>query len=350
VSQEALLRVFDHQGFDGTPLEIDLAALHVPYADSGLQDIEELVHGASRRRERVGLSGPIGSGKTSVLRYALDHPENALAPIWVSVARDSEDVVCEPKRFVAHLIQGMLRAAEKAGALNADQVQEVLVAATERRPLPTKSRKLAGKIAAKFWVTSAELAGEVTTTLAGQDLDRPAEEVIAVAARGLEAIAAFGYVPVVVIDDSDAFTRGRTDEERRELVGAFFGRALSALTKLDCGLIVAVHSDYADLGEYQRARTEFGVLQRVIEVPEIPSGHVRRILARRVSLAADTHLDEVLTESAVDQLAAINRGAAARNLRMVLAVAHEALAAAVDSDADVIDDLDVAAAATKHLP
>jgi hypothetical protein len=35
---------------------------------------------------------------------------------------------------------------------------------------------------------------------------------------------------------------------------------------------------------------------------------------------------------------------------MVLAVAHEALATAVDNDADVIDDLDVAAAATKHLP
>jgi hypothetical protein len=350
MSSDVLHRVFDGQGFDGTPLEIDLAALHVPYGASGLSAVEPAILEAAERRERIGLAGPIGCGKTSILRYALDQPELRVAPIWVSVARDSDDVVLDPKLFVAHVVQHTLRAAEKSSALDRDLAREVLQAATQRRPLPTTARRAAGKVAAKFWIANAELAGDVTTTLYGQDLTRPLVEVVEAAGRAIEAIGAFGYDPVIVIDDSDAFTRGGTDVEQARLVEAFFGRTLKALTELPCGLVVALHSDYEALPEYQAARREWGVLQRVLEVPETVSGHLRRILARRIELTADARIDDVLAPDAVEALAELNRGPARRNLRTVLAVAHEALAGAVDRDREIIDAGDVRRAATKHLP
>jgi ATPase subunit of ABC transporter with duplicated ATPase domains len=178
MSADVLHRVLDGQGFDGTPLEIDLAALHVPYGASGLAAVEVAIREAAERRERIGLSGPIGCGKTSVLRYALDQPDQDVAPIWVSVARDSDDVVLDPKLFVAHVVQHTLRAAEKSTALDRATAHEVLQAATQRRPLPSTARRAAGKVAAKFWIANLELSSDVTTTLYSQDLTRPLVEVV----------------------------------------------------------------------------------------------------------------------------------------------------------------------------
>ena len=69
----------------------------------------------------------------------------------------------DPKLFVAHVVQHTLRAAEKSSALDRELAHEVLQAATQRRPLPTTARRAAGKVAAKFWIANAELAGDVTT-------------------------------------------------------------------------------------------------------------------------------------------------------------------------------------------
>ena len=122
------------------------------------------------------------------------------------------------------------------------------------------------------------------------------------------------------------------------------------MTELPCGLVVALHSDYESLPGYRAARREWGVIQRVLEVPETVSGHLRRILARRIELTAGARLDDVLLPEAVDALAELNRGDARRNLRTVLAIAHEALASAVDRDCEIIDAGEVRRAATKHLP
>ena len=67
-----------------------------------------------RTTERIGLQGPIGCGKTSVLRFALDDSDTEIAPIWVSVAFDDDDVVLDVRRFAAHLIQSVVRDAQRA--------------------------------------------------------------------------------------------------------------------------------------------------------------------------------------------------------------------------------------------
>lgn len=99
-------------------------------------------------------------------------------------------------------------------------------------------------LAAKFWVANAELAGEVTSTLAGGDLQRSAGEVLENVNRALEAITAGDRLPVIVVDDSDSFTRRPgSGLSHDQLVGGFFGPVLRALTELHAGVIVAVHDE-----------------------------------------------------------------------------------------------------------
>lgn len=350
MSNEILAQLLDTHAFDGSPLHVDMPAFHVPFDDRGRTGTESSVLRAARSTERLGVKGPIGSGKTSVLRYTLDDPNGTIAPIWVSVAFDDDQVILDVRRFAAHVIQSVVRDAQHAGTLSARDRDAVLKAAAARRPLPGSERRLAAKLAAKFWVAHGELAGEVTSTLAGVDLQRPAGEVLENVNRALEAIAAADRQPVIVVDDSDSFTRrhggGRT---RDELVGSFFGRILRALTELHAGVIVAVHDEYLEMESFERARREHGALERIISVPPVVSGQLSRILDRRTHLASSAASASALSTGAIEMLAELNRARTARNLRTTLGIAHAALVAAVDRGAESIEEQDVARAAVEQL-
>jgi hypothetical protein len=68
VSNQVLNQLLDVHAFDGSPLHVDLPAFHVPFDDRGRHGCETGVVRAARTTERIGLQGPIGCGKTSVLR------------------------------------------------------------------------------------------------------------------------------------------------------------------------------------------------------------------------------------------------------------------------------------------
>jgi Cdc6-like AAA superfamily ATPase len=350
MSNEILTQLLGAHAFDGSPLHVDMPAFHVPFDDRGRAGTEGGVLRAARSTERLGVRGPIGCGKTSILRYTLDDPTGTIAPIWVSVAFDDDQVVLDVRRFAAHLIQSVVRDAQRAGTLTRSDRDAILSAAATRRPLPGSERRLAAKLAAKFWVASGELAGDVISTLEGVDLQRPAGEVLENVNRALEAIAAFDRVPVIVVDDSDSFTRRPgSSRTRDQLVGAFFGPVLRALTELHAGVIVAVHDEYLEMESFERARREHGALERLLAVPPVVSGQLGRILDRRTQLAANMRSDSAFSPAAVELLADLNRGRAARNLRTTLGVAHAALVAAVDRGGDSIEEQDVARAAIEQL-
>jgi|HubBroStandDraft_4_1064222.scaffolds.fasta_scaffold08498_4 hypothetical protein len=350
MSYEILTELLSAHAFDGSPLHVDMPVFHVPFDDRGRRGTESGVLHAARSAERLGVKGPIGCGKTSLLRYTLDDPTGTIAPIWVSVAFDDDQVVLDVRRFAAHLIQSIVRDARRAGTLTARDRDAILTAAAARRPLPGSDRRLAAKLAAKFWVVNGELAGEVTSTLAGVDLHRPAGEVLENVNRALEAITAGDRLPVIVVDDSDSFTRRPgSGHSRDQLVGAFFGPVLRALTELHAGVIVAVHDEYLEMESFERARVEHGALERLLAVPPVVSGQLRRILDRRSQLAADVTSDAALSAAAVEMLAELNRSRTTRNLRTTLGIAHAALVAAVDRGAESIEEQDLARAAVEQL-
>ena len=350
MSNKILNQLLEAHAFDGSPLHVDLPAYHVPFDDRGRRGTENGVVRAAQTAERLGVHGPIGCGKTSLLRYALDDPASTIAPIWVSVAFDDDQVVLDVRRFAAHLIQSIVRDAQRAGALSVRERDAILAAAAARRPLPGSERRLAARLAAKFWVASGGLAGEVTSTLAGVELERPAAEVLESVNRALEVISAAERQPVVVVDDSDSFTRRPGSAHARDqLVGAFFGPVLRALTALHAGVIVAIHDEYLQMRSFERARREHGALERLLAVPPVVSGQLARILDRRTRLAGDARGADALSIEAVDALAELNRTRTGRNLRTTLAIAHAALVAAVDRGAEVVEEQDVARAAVEQL-
>ena len=254
------------------------------------------------------MKGPIGCGKTSLLRYTLDDPTGTIAPIWVSVAFDDDQVVLDVRRFAAHLIQSVVRDAQRAGTLTPRDRDAILTAAAARRPLPGTSGGLPPSSPRSSGSPAQTSPARSSRTLAGVDLQRPAGEVLENVNRALEAISAGGRTPVIVVDDSDSFTRrhagGRT---RDELVGTFFGPVLRALTELNAGLIVAVHDEYLEMESFQRARREHGALERLLSIPPVVSGQLGRILDRRTQLAADVRSDTALSPAAVEMLAELNR-------------------------------------------
>lgn len=350
MSNQILAQLLDMHAFDGSPLHVDMSAFHVPFDDRARTGTESGVVRAARSTERIGVRGPIGCGKTSVLRYTLDDPNGTIAPIWVSVAFDDDQVVLDVRRFAAHLIQSIVRDARRAGTLTARDRDAILTAAAARRPLPGTERRLAAKLAAKFWVASGDLAGQITSTLQGVDLQRPAGEVLENVNRALEAISVAERQPVVVVDDSDSFTRRQGSRSTRDqLVGAFFGPVLRALTELQAGVIVAVHDEYLQMESFERARREHGALERVIALPPVVSGQLKRILNRRTQLSASAPADNVLTPAAVEALAQLNRARTGRNLRTTIGIAHAALVAAVERGAELIDEQDVARAEVEQL-
>jgi Cdc6-like AAA superfamily ATPase len=100
---------------------------------------------------------------------------------------------------------------------------------------------------------------------------------------------------------------------------------------------------------FERARREHGALERLLAIPPILSGQLRRILDRRTQLAASVTSDTALSTAAVEMLAELNRARTGRNLRTTLGIAHAALVAAVDRGADSIEEQDVARAAIEQL-
>jgi hypothetical protein len=83
MSNQILNTLFDAHAFDGSPLHVDMPAYHIPFDDRGRTGVESGVVRAAHSSERLGVQGPIGCGKTSLLRYALDSPDGTVAPIWL---------------------------------------------------------------------------------------------------------------------------------------------------------------------------------------------------------------------------------------------------------------------------
>jgi Cdc6-like AAA superfamily ATPase len=205
-------------------------------------------------------------------------------------------------------------------------------------------------VAASFWLASGDLSREVTSTLAGVDLQRPADEVLETVNRALETIRGADRQPVIVVDDSDSLTRRLGSRSTRdELVAGFFGPVLRALTALQAGLVVAVHDEYLQMASFAQARREHGALERLIAVPAVVSGQLRRILDRRIRMSVSAGTDDAFTGVAIEALAELNRTATRRNLRATLGIAHAALVAAVDRGAELIDVQDVQRAAVEQL-
>ncbi|HEY2259997.1 MAG TPA: hypothetical protein VGH45_09805 [Solirubrobacteraceae bacterium] len=345
-----LERVLAAHALDSKLRDVDLADYHVPFdAVHGYRRVESELARAVGVYERTAIIGPIGCGKTSLARYVLDRlPEQSrIAPIWISVAFDGPEVVTDPRRFAAHVVQAIVKQAQAAVGLDARARARILAGASERRQLPGVRRRTGGHLSAKWWALGGQLGRDVTRTLEGVDLQRPLADMLDAADAALAAIAAHRLDPVLVVDDSDTFTRLAGIEDRTPLIASFFGPVLRAIADLRTGIVVAVHERYLGMSAYRDA--DDGLLETPVVVPELVSGHVERILSRRVEFAAPGYgARDLFTDAALEELYAIHRGPARRNMRLTLSVCHQSLLISAQSDLDRIDSAAIAHAARQQ--
>lgn len=339
MSLELLFRLQREHAFDPAPVREDLGVYHVPFADLvGDSHPERALLDACLRFERVALVGDSGTGKSSMVASVLGPLTGGVAPIVVPVARESFDVVREPRAMFAHLVSVVTAHAREAAVLSEEDREKALARVTAHRPLgrtPARSARVS-----VGWMGAA-LAGElVRQAPQEQSLARSATETLEVVHQMVELVRAESLVPVLVFDDTDRWLSGSAFREPERLVASFFGRVLHELADLRCALVVAVHRRYLD--DQGTRRDVRRTLETRIEVPPLTSAvAIGKVLGSRVRAHAPRRgrgpgVDDALSAAAVERLFAHYSGGLRSELRGVLRTAHTALAAACDSRAEVI--------------
>lgn len=342
--RETLLALQRAHAFDPVPLRAGVHSQHVPFDTlTGTATTEvELARGV-RGIERVAVAGRTGVGKTSLIGYVCAELSNEVAPLRIPVDAEDDETVTDPGAFCRHLIRTLARHLADARQVDPKTRAELLAGTATRVGLSKKSVRKSG-IGLPKWMFNLDLAGDVES-VATVDVDRSAAEHIAQARDIVGAIAARDLVPVLVIDDSDAWLATAVGD-RTSVIAPFFGRVIRVLAEeLTAGIVVAVHDRYFELNAFPRGR---GFLEQVIHVPGLPDvGAVAAILEARTGEAAEVPVEDVLTEGGI---AALHDGyqLVDGNIRSMLLVAHTALQVACEDEADRITRRHVEVAVTRY--
>ena len=348
---DSLLELLYRQAFDPLPLRSGLHLVHVPF--------DELTHSATTEAallravhtgSRVGVTGPSGAGKSSMIGYALEQVLDEVAVLRVPVEAEDPDTVREPAAFAAHMLNELARQAVRAGQLSKRE-REAAQRAGAASVTIERRRVTRGGLGLPTWLLRADLGAESQSVLSTR-APRSAAGTLETLTQLMEVLSGWGLLPVVLIDDSDAWLQTPAGD-LRDLVAPFFGRVLRDLVEeLDCGWVVAVHDHYLD----QPGFPHDGTLQSRVAVPRLPSSDAlgeilgARIRATRLgSDAAPPALPAVFESAAVDALfKAYLRGYG--NVRTPVQLAHAALEAACGDGAEIITVRHVEVALTRFQP
>lgn len=337
MSLDLLLHLQREHAFDPTPVRDDLGVYHVQFAELvGDAHPERTLLDACLRAERVALIGESGAGKSSLAASVLGPMADDVAPVVVPVARESFEVVREPRAMFAHLVSVIGAYAHDAEMLDDKGRDEALTRVTAQRPVG-RSTGRSGRLTLG-WM-GAQLGAELARQASpGAAVDRSATETLETVHQMVEIIRGASLAPVLVFDDTDRWLGGSAFADPAALVTGFFGRVLPDLTELRCGLVVAVHRKYLEDDQTRTAIQR--TLDTPIEVPPLTSAEaIARVLGSRVHAhteGRDASIGDVVSDSAVSRLFGHYQRGLRGELRGVVGAVHIALAEACDDGADLI--------------
>jgi hypothetical protein len=338
------LRTLDAlHAFDPVPLPGYRSALYSRF--------ENLLGGAHEARlgrevvnvQRIALTGTIGSGKSSMIEYALTTGAPRIAPIWVAAAHQSIDVLVDPPEFARNLIRAVVAWAREAGTMSVGERQAALVETSSKLPVRAITEKHGFSLRMALGWLEPAVSREVEQTLADPELERSPDEFVASLDRLVDLVQTqLGLVPVVVIDDTDRWLRFETKDRERLLTG-FFSDTCRMLSERNWSVLLAVHPEYATNGGFRTAVTN-GYFTVKIDVPILDSPEaVRAIFEHRVRAVSAAAEEQALLEAGIpgDALAPVSvedvfepgfdrvlfdhYRASKNNVRTVLTVVQQAL-------------------------
>jgi hypothetical protein len=339
VSRSALRAVVDNFAFDSFPRFDDLWRYHVPFDEllpgtGPHKGMESEVSAAARRGDRVAVVGPSGAGKSSIMSYVTSPLQEGVAPIRVPVRTENEVAVTDPRAFAQHVLATVARRSAEATQISEAERDKLLRAASDRVVAPAR-RGVKGSLTLPLWLLGGGVAAEVSSA-AGPDasFSRSGAEVFEQLGRVLELIGDHGLLPVLVIDDSDAWLRVSGEVDRTPVASRFFREVPRQLAELPCSVLFGVHEQYRQLPGYREAVDVLGVQ---VELPPLDDGAVSRILDARLRLHTKRFkLGNVMTTDAVVALASHYRAQGRYSLRRVFNLANVAVRLALTEESDLV--------------
>jgi hypothetical protein len=348
MSAELVVTCSEHLAFDPTPMPVSLPACHVPFEGMAGQGrgIETEVARRACNLDRLGITGPIGCGKSSLSRYAMSQVGQIAAPIWINVATEDPEAIGTVRGFLEILISQLASAAHRATRISGSSRQQILSEASLREPLPTTVVQMNAELGASFWLLHGGIARSITRTIEPAAAYRATEDLRRVVNDVMAVIASDELVPILIADDTDRLLRSTQEDDlqRRRFTG-FFGEVLRDISDhLQCGLLVAVHDRYRDEDQYE-AMTD-GLLLHV-DVPAITeSDHLAAIVDARLEFVEEgASWSNLVDPEAVGVLLELHNDRDRRSLRKTLTTFRTSLISAAARGADVVQVRDVASSA-----
>lgn len=322
MSAEGLTQYLDLRVFDSFPSLEDLAVYHVPFGEfiAGCS-IEAALLRAVRNAERVALTGPSGSGKSSIIATALGPLQAGIAPITVPVFSENPRVATDAMSFLGVVVRTITRYLRDAYQITDSERERMLQESAPLETLASSSKQRSATVGLPSWALKAQLATQLTSVVAGTESGRTTPEVADVVQQAIAVIKRDGLQPVIVVDDSDRWLASAARPTPEPIVTAFFGDVLREVAQLDCSLVVAVHPHYRDM-----LPRPSGVLVP-INVPTLPDATALELMlqGRAHRCGAEEGLTHILAPDALDHAFRHYANQGSFNIRRVLAVLHNAL-------------------------
>lgn len=344
MTSDAIQKLREVRAFDQYPAPDHLQQYHVPFEDIVPGEVvESRLHELALNRERIGLVGRSGAGKSSAIAYAFGPLVEGIAPVIVPIRSEDPAVASDVKAFARHVVQMLGRSLVHARKIDESQLRELRAAAsTETRSRTVNSPQ--AQIGLPSWLLDAGITSGMSAVVAQFDDSKSTAEVVDVARRALGVLESRDLVPILIIDDSDAWLARPGAKTEEATIARFFGETLRVVTDLPCALVVAVHEGYLDLDGYPQ---HTGIIDQQIRIPRLPDVECLGRLVEGRAQCCDVVVpaSEILTDSALDQVYDYYRSdVGAFSIRRVMLLLHSALDHANQGLADVIGPSDLDAA------
>jgi hypothetical protein len=321
--------------------------LYVPFEELVGGRHESLLADAFQATQRVGVIGPIGSGKSSLIEYVTTAGADALAPIWISVGHEADEILRDPPEFARHLILEVVRWARDSRAMGEEQRRAILAETTPTLPTTTRTHRHDFSLKLALGWLEPSIGDEVEETVADPAIERARGDFIASLDRLVDLIREdLGRVPIVLIDDSDRWLRldGRV---RDALLEGFFVDTCRMLAERNWAVAMAIHPDYCSTRAYREAAGNgYFTIQHGMPELKAPDA-LRHLFAVRIQSVAEAESEFIALEEGIQPIPPVavsiddvfEEGfehllheyyeARERNLRAVLTVAQQALLEAI---------------------
>jgi hypothetical protein len=343
-SLELLQKLDARHAFDPVALPGYRTLLYVPFERLLGGRHESRLRSELENGQRVALVGPIGSGKSSLVEFAMEEGSERFAPIWISAAHEGQQTLTDPPEFARHLIRQIVGWARDAQQLGEEESRSILLETTRTLPRRTASRRQTVSLKLALNWLEPGWSREVEQTLADPEIARNRGDFVASLGRLVDLIHEdLGRTPVVIIDDSDRWL-SLGEARRDELIEKFFTDTARTLAEINWSIVMAIHPEYCATPAFRSALAN-GLFNVQLDVPRLARPEsLRELLDARIQtvaagvaeeeqLEAGRETDELPLAASVDDV--FESGfesvlldyyeANDLNLRAVLTVAHQAL-------------------------